>query len=389
MEIRNLHSIIRSVPVVELPSGFRSSVMAGIHSAKSRRYERFMISRPTVVWGSVAAMIIIIFTIAVLMYNTGRNSPDTPELRIVSPPVDTAKTSPREDIEIGVHSNSPKPEGTAIVVTVSQSEPELADMFSYSFDWDNDGSYDVVDQMIPSASHIWNDNGIYTVGVQAKDKAGDIHTATTSVEVVDSAPVAKFALIPESQDTQYEGSQILFADASTSSDPIVLWSWDFGDAVGTSMEQRPSYTYRDDGVYTVTLTVTDDDGSSSSKTVALTVNNVAPSVFAGADQVVDEGVPLSLAPCIFIDPGVDDTHTATIDWGDNTVEAGIMGKVPSEANAQKKGVIGSVTGRHIYNDSGIYKVTITVTDDDGASASDTRIITVNNVGPSIILSPDN
>ena len=379
-EIGNLHSIIGSVSAVELPSGFRNSVMEGIHAAKSQRYGRFIISRPAIVWGSVAAMILLIFTIAMLMHNTDRDSLDVPKLRIVSPAVDVAISLPSEDTEISAYSDCPRPEGTAIVVTISHAESELTDMFNYSFDWDNDDSYDLVDQINPSASHIWNDDGVYKVGLQAKDKAGNIYTATISVVVTDLGPAAKFAWTSESQDTQYEGSQILFADASKSSpDSLVLWSWDFGDTIGTSMEQSPSYTYRDDGVYKVTLAVTDDDGSSSSKTVALTVNNVAPSILPGPDQVVDEGTPINLVPCIFVDPGVNDTHTATIDWGDGIIEAGMVSEVSSGS--------GTVTGKHIYTDYGVYEVTITVTDDDGDSASDTRTVTVNNADPSIILSP--
>jgi PKD repeat protein len=290
---------------------------------------------------------------------------------------------------IGAYSDGPKPEGTAIVITVSQVMLELTDIFTYSFDWDNDGSYEILDQTNPSASHIWNDNGVYTVGVQVKDRGGEIRTANTSVEVMDLAPTAKFAWTPESQDAQDEGSQILFAAASTSSpDPIVLWSWDFGDTVGASMEQNPSYTYRDNGAYAVTLTVTDDDGSSTSRTVALTVNNVAPSVLAGTDQIVDEGAPVNLVPSAFIDPGAGDTHTATIDWGDDIVEAGIVSKMPSEAYDPKTGVSGTVTGKHTYADNGVYEVTITVTDDDGAYASDTRTVTVNNVAPSVLAGAD-
>ena len=51
---------------------------------------------------------------------------------------------------------------------------------------------------------------------------------------------------------------VQFSDQSTGD--ITSWSWDFGDG-GSSSEQNPSHTYSNEGAYTVSLTVTDPDGS--------------------------------------------------------------------------------------------------------------------------------
>ena len=376
-EIRDLHNTIKSVSAIELPLGFRSSVIEGVRATASRPIRRSIIFHPGAIWGSIAVVAFLALIITWGMYNADKvppvalEAPEVPETRIVLP---------RAVPIINAHNDSPKPEGTAIVVTVSQDEPEISDTFTYSFDWNNDGNYDIVDQANPWASHIWNDNGVYTVGIGAKNKDDDIHTTATSVKVTDLVPTAGFTWTPGSQD---EGSEILFVDASTSSlDAIERWSWDFGDAAGMSAERSPSYTYGDNGVYKVTLTVTDDDGSSTSETMTLTVNNVAPSVLAGADQIVDEGASVSLVSAVFADPGAGDTHTAIIDWGDNTVEAGIVNESPSEPSDS------TITGEHIYADNGVYEVAITVTDDDGASASDTLTMTVNNVAPLVLAGAD-
>jgi PKD repeat protein len=68
------------------------------------------------------------------------------------------------------------------------------------------------------------------------------------------------------------GLMCTFTDASVDSDGnVVARSWDFGDGT-TSDTQDPSHTYAADGTYSVSLTVTDDDGATDSTSQDVTVS---------------------------------------------------------------------------------------------------------------------
>jgi len=143
----------------------------------------------------------------------------------------------------------------------------------------------------------------------------------------------------------------------------------------------------DDATATVTFTVTDPEGAQDVMEVKLTATNAAPTVDAGADQVVGlqrtdddkhdhrhkhgHGRPeadVSIA-AVFDDLGVQDTHDAAIDWGDGFVTEGTVSEPTGAAD-------GSVTGEHTYKKAGAYTVKVTVTDDDGGTRSDTLVVTV-------------
>ena len=80
-------------------------------------------------------------------------------------------------------------------------------------------------------------------------------------------PVAAFSGSPVSGNIPLE---VAFADESTGSP--TSWSWDFGDG-GTSTAQNPTYTYNAAGVYTVSLTVSNDQGNDTmTRTDYITAN---------------------------------------------------------------------------------------------------------------------
>jgi len=91
-----------------------------------------------------------------------------------------------------------------------------------------------------------------------------------------AAPTADFTASPLSGTAPL---YVQFTDVSTGT--ITTWDWTFGDG-GISGARHPSHTYEDEGVYTVSLTVSGPGGSDTeTKTDYITVGGSPPVAFIG------------------------------------------------------------------------------------------------------------
>jgi hypothetical protein len=114
-----------------------------------------------------------------------------------------------------------------------------------------------------------------------------------------------------------EDTVVLDGTGSTDPDGDTLsYSWTPTANLDDATSPTPVYSGVDDTVDDLTLTVTDPGGLSASDTTTVTVENVDPSVSAVGDAI-DEGSTATVT-ATFTDPGILDTHTAAIDWGDGT-----------------------------------------------------------------------
>ena len=274
----------------------------------------------------------------------------------------TSLNSPPEAVLDGSYSVH---EGEPIFLSAAGSTDPDGDPLEYRWDIDGDGTWDTDWRTDPEIHMIWEDDDIITMAVEVTD--GEYFDATsTVVTILDLSPTAEFIWSPEPQD---EGEPVTFTDMSTSDpDEIVSWTWDFAGS-WTSSDQNPTFTFIDDGLFDVTLTVTDDDGSTDSITHQVTIDNVAPTV--SIDSMISPvtfilpGDRLEFMGS-FIDPG-SDTHTIEWDWGD--------GKTNSDSLVQN----------HAYADIGSYIITLTIVDDDGGMGEDTREVEVISSQGAVIL----
>ncbi|MGN6407163.1 MAG: PKD domain-containing protein [Curtobacterium sp.] len=146
-------------------------------------------------------------------------------------------------------------------------------------------------------------------------------------------------------------------DGSASSDPdgsVASYAWDFGDG-STGTGAAPKHTYAKGGSYTVTLTVTDNQGATGSSTQQLSVTapNQPPTA---AFTSTSTGLTASFDGSGSSDP---DGTIASYAWdlGD-----GSTASTPTVA--------------HTYATAGTYQVKLTVTDDQGATGTVTHSVVV-------------
>lgn len=175
----------------------------------------------------------------------------------------------------------------------------------------------------------------------------------------------------------------------TDSIPYLTYEWTFSDG-GTAVVPQPTRKYCDNGTYTATLKVTDDDGATDTDTVKITVENAIPVVDAGADQTIMAGDWTTFTGT-YSDGGWCDTHTAMWDFGDAGATA--AGVVTPDPVVPMTPATGTVTvkdppGGHPYFSAGDHTVTLAVTDDDIGVGKGTLNVKVEYIPASISFAPD-
>jgi len=199
-------------------------------------------------------------------------------------------------------------------------------------------------------SHTYAANGSYIVSLTVTDDQGGMGSATSLVSIgaVNQPPVAD----PNGPYTGSAGSVIVF-DGSASIDldgSIVSYNWDFGDG-NTATGVSPNHIYMVGGIYTVTLIVTDDAGADGTASTSATIamGNIEPMANANGPYSGTVGAAIMFDGSASHD--ADGMITAyNWDFGDGTTGSG-------------------VNPTHSYTAVGMYNVTLTVTDDAGATNS--------------------
>jgi serine protease len=151
-----------------------------------------------------------------------------------------------------VSSSAPEAE-EVVVFDASDSEGSIA-----AYEWNLGDGTTATGEVV---EHAYADAGDYsvTLSVETDDGASDTESETVSVSDPNEGPTASFVV--DSSDVA--PGEPVTVDASASSDPdgsIATYDWDFGDGT-TATGDVAAHEYDDAGEYTISLTVTDDDGA--------------------------------------------------------------------------------------------------------------------------------
>lgn len=197
--------------------------------------------------------------------------------------------------------------------------------------------------------------GTYSIVLTITDDIGVTSSDTVVVKVVPNAsPTADAG---DDQTIAHDGVTHLNASGSSDSDgTISSYEWKIQDHI-LSTESSFSISTLLIGEYTITLSVTDNDGVTDTDTVIVNIlPNSSPTANAGSNQNIVPGGTVSLNASGSSD---SDGTIVSYQWKDGSTILSTKSSFSTD---------GFSTGTHT--------ITLTVTDDDGATGTDTVIVNV-------------
>lgn len=217
----------------------------------------------------------------------------------------------------------------------------------------------------------YQDNGNYEVTLAVKDNDDEINTDTRLINIENKLPSCELLI---ENDIVKEDSRITFNTIvnDTPSDlPYLLWFWDFGDGNKTmwSLETNIKHTYTYPGIFTVRITIRDDDWPSDINYTEkiITVYNMVPECIVEVDSEISED-----EKAYFYALG-NDTPSDMVsleylwDYADGTTSGWLQS--------------GFQNTSHVYTKSGIYQTKLILRDNDQADCIRISNITVYNIPP--------
>jgi len=281
---------------------------------------------------------------------------------------DTATVTVNNVAPTGTISNN-GPVNVDATVTISfsnQNDVSSADQvagYRYSYDFNNDGTWDQTDVTSATATTTFSTVGSKTVKGRIKDKDGGSTVYTTVVDV-NGPPTANAG----ADKTANEGSSVSFTGTAGGGPGTLTYHWDFGDGGTSDGTLTPSHTYADNGTYTVTLSVT-LGSQTASDTATVTVNNVAPTASLSNSGPVNPNATVTISFA-----NQNDVSSA-----DRAAGYRYSYDFNNDGTWEQTDVT-SATATTTFSSAGSKTVKARITDKDGGSTIYTTTVIVNNPG---------
>ena len=282
------------------------------------------------------------------------------------------------------------PAGQAISRTVSFTDPGADKPWTGTIDFgDGSGLQPLVidsDGKTLTFSHAFAAPGTYlvTATVYDDDDFGvDSFTVTVEEAIVNQPPVIVAPNGEINEGDTFSGVARFTDDSTTSGPYSVVVSYGDGSSpinfttTSSTIDLDRLFSQdssnRPGGVYTGSISVTDELGATGTTTFSVLVHNIAPQFDLGPSLRINPGTEFVLnVP--FTDPGADSPWTGLVDYGDGSGPQAIE----VDSNGKTFGL------RHVFNTPGVYIVDATIFDDD-ASGNDKVTIYVN--APPVVTAP--
>ncbi|MCK4457487.1 MAG: PKD domain-containing protein [Thermoplasmata archaeon] len=328
-----------------------------------------------------------------------------PSLDMIAP----SSVNEGEDFVLGITATDPGSDDLIISINWGDGTSDTETFYNNGIGPDppNSGEGVYPFTVYSNLTHTYGDNGGFTIQVTVEDDDGGSVQEIVTTDVLNLPPQIGLPTTPLIFEEGEDFSLTATATDRGSDDLEFSWTFELGPSLtslyyndgtgpdpplspwGTfpfSAEDTVTHAYGDNGLYEVTITVSDDDGGSSASTLTIEVVNVEPSVDIGGPYAGDESSPIGFTATAR-DPGSDDL-TLLWDWGDGTTDAiafyndGISADPPKSPWGTYP-FAATHTISHVWGDNGDFTVTLTVMDDDGGVVVEQTAVTVNNVAPTI------
>lgn len=169
--------------------------------------------------------------------------------------------------------------GLTATADASESTDSDGTIVSYEWDW-GDGT--VSEGQV--ASHRYLAANTYTLTLTVTDDRDGVQTSSQQVTVTHADPVAYFTPSVSGLSLQVDGT-----GSSASDGASLTYEWDWGDGTSHGVGQTAGHVYAASGDYLVTLTVTDDIGSTDTESQPVTVTAETFTASDSFTRVVSSG----------------------------------------------------------------------------------------------------